>query len=185
MITKRITAAVGAAALVVLGSATGAFATYGPQAITLEVSPTNLTGGQSFSGTATADQPCEWEITYAGPSTDGPKTGSGTSIDFTFTTTEVESIETAPVTAKCTYKAFVLRGSNIVDQSMEKSVDVTLNPVGVAGPVPGPTDGVAGPGDGGFGLADTGGPSLWLALGGATLTAVGAGAVIRSRRATA
>ena len=93
----------GAAALVVLGSATGAFAAYEAPSITLEVSPTNLSGGQSFSGTATSNQDCSWEVTYAGPTVDGPATGSGTSIDFTFTTTEVENVETAPVTAVCTF----------------------------------------------------------------------------------
>lgn len=179
MNTKRISAAIAAAALAVLGSATGAFAAYEAPTISLEVNPTNLTGGLSFSGTASSNQDCvAWEVTFDGPTVEGPKTGSGTSLDFTFSTTEVEAVETGTVTAVCTFDDSALKASAL--QNLETSVDVTVNPTGIAGPT--------GPGgsDGGFGdLADTGGPHLWLAVGGAALTVLGAGAVVRSRRASA
>ncbi|MET3962685.1 hypothetical protein ABIE44_002619 [Marmoricola sp. OAE513] len=179
MITQRISAAVGAAVLVVLGSATGAFAAYEAPTITLEVTPTSLPGGQSFSGTATSNQDCSsWEITFDGPTTEGAKNGSGTSIDFTYSTTEVEDVETGTVTAVCTYDD----GTRATAAAnLSRSVDVTVNPTGVAGPTDGGSTGAGGD----YGLANTGGPNMWLAIGGATLTAIGAGAVIRSRRVAA
>jgi hypothetical protein len=178
MNTKRISAAVAAAALVVLGSATGAFAGYEDPSITLEVNPTSLVGGQTFTGTATATVNCSaWEITFDGPSSESPKTGSGSSIDFTWSTNEVSEITPGAFHAKCTYDDSQLRASAL--QDLTTSTDVTVNPTEVSPP----TDGT---GTGGFGgLADTGGPHLWLAIGGGALVLVGAGAVLRSRRISA
>lgn len=179
MNTKRISAAVAAAALVVLGSATSAFASYEAPSISLEVSPTTLTGGQSFSGTATSNQDCDWQVTFDGPTGDGAKSGSGSSIDFTFSTTEVEDVETGTVTAVCTFDDGTSERASVAQQ-LTRSADVTVNPTGIAGPI---DNGTGGGETGGFGgLADTGGPQLWLAIGGVALTLVGAGAVIRSRR---
>ena len=74
MNTKRISAAFAAAVLVVLGSATGAFAAYETPSITLEVTPTSLTGGQTFTGTATATVDCtNMQVTFNGPTSEGPR----------------------------------------------------------------------------------------------------------------
>jgi hypothetical protein len=177
MNTKRISAAIAAAALVVLGSATSAFADYGAPTITLDVTPHSLVGGQSFTGTATSNEDCtSWTITFDGPSTESPKTGSGTSIDFTWSTTEVSQIEDATFTAVCKFDDGSTRAS--APSSIQAQADVTVNPTGVAGPIDGGTTGFGG-------LADTGGPHLWLAIGGGALVLVGAGAVLRSRRISA
>lgn len=179
MNSKRIAAAVGAAVIVVLGSATSAFADYETPSVELQLDPTTVVGGQSFTATATSNQDCEsWSIVFDGPTTDGPAGGSGTQAVTEFSTTPVEQIETGTVTATCTYDDG-LKASALVDLSA--TADITVNPAGVAGPIDG-GDG----GDGDFGgLAGTGGPHLWLAIGGAALTALGAGAVVRSRRLSA
>lgn len=180
MNSKRIAAALGAAVIVVLGSATSAFADYHTPSIELQLDPTTVVGGQSFTATATSNQNCVgWSITFAGPTTDGPAGGSGTQAVAVFSTTTVSQIETGSVTATCTFddgtKASAL-------QDLSATADITVTPAGIAGP----TDGGNGGGDGDIGgLASTGGPHLWLAIGGAALTVLGAGAVVRSRRVSA
>jgi LPXTG-motif cell wall-anchored protein len=173
MITKRFAAALAGAALVVLGGAGGAFASsYEPAFVHLTVTPTTLPGGESFTGTATSNKDCAWEITYAGPSgTAQPITGNGTSIDFAFETDPVDSQTTDAVKATCNYDPALRASAPLTDIS--QTVDVTLTPGGLEAPSTG----------GGLGgLPNTGGPSYWLAALGAVLTAIGAGAVIRSRR---
>jgi LPXTG-motif cell wall-anchored protein len=171
MNTKRIAAAFAGATLVVLGGASGAFASYETPSANLTVTPTTLAGGESFSFSATSNQTCDWEITYAGPSsTPQPITGNGTSISGEFSTDVVDSQTTDAVTAVCNFDNG-LRAS--VATSLTRSVDVTLTgSTAVSPPLTGS----------GSGLPNTGGPSLWLAALGAGLTAIGAGAVIRSRR---
>lgn len=172
MNTKRIAAAFAGATLVVLGGASGAFASYEAPNMTLTVTPTTLPGGESFTGTASSNENCDWSITYDGPTSTGqPITGTGTSLDFQFDTNEVSSQQTDAVTAVCNYDDG-MRAS--VAQSMTRSVDVTLTPASVSPPITG--------GGGVGGLPNTGGPSYWLAAMGVALTAIGAGAVIRSRR---
>ncbi|HET6152122.1 MAG TPA: LPXTG cell wall anchor domain-containing protein [Marmoricola sp.] len=183
MKTKRITAALAAAALIVLGGAagSGAFADagYGMPTIDLTVTPTTLVGGNTFSGTATSNEDCQWSITYAGPSsTEQPITGSGTTLNFTFNSDPVEGRTTDAVKAVCTYTVPSTKAAaRAADTAtLRDSVDVTLTPNGV----------VSSPGNGGFGgLPNTGGPSAWLAVLGVLLTALGAGSVIVSRRSHA
>lgn len=182
MNTKRFSAALGAAVLVVLGSSTSAFAAdstpppYEAPSVELQLNPTAVTGGSSFTATATSNQDCDsWAISFVGPTTDGPGSGSGTTAETVFSTTEVDAIETGTVTATCTFDDGSLKPSAAAQLSA--TADITVSPAGVLPPIDG------GNGGGGFGgLANTGGPHLWLAIGGALLTLVGAGAVVRSRR---
>ena len=163
----------------VLGSASGAFADYEAPSIDLTVTPTTLAGGETFTGTATSNQDCTWSITYAGPSsTAQPIEGSGGSISFSFTTDPVETQQTDPVTAVCSYDDGAPKVAAI--QQLTRSVDVTVTAGDTIINPPG--GGTNGGGGGGDGLPNTGGPSYWLAAAGVVLTALGAGAVIRSRR---
>ncbi|RZI83031.1 MAG: hypothetical protein EOO67_17555, partial [Microbacterium sp.] len=152
MNTKRIAAALGAAAIVVLGSTTSAFAAYETPSVELQLDPTTVVGGQSFTATATSNQDCtSWSITFEGPTTDGPAGGSGTSATTDFSTTTVDQIETGTVTATCTFDDG-LKASAL--QQLSATADITVNPAGVAGPI----DGGNGGGDDFGGLASTGGP---------------------------
>lgn len=183
MNTKRISAAIGAAVIVVLGSTTSAFAAYETPSVELQLDPTSVVGGQSFTATATSNQDCtSWSITFEGPTTDGPAGGSGTSATTDFSTTSVSQVETGTVTATCTFDDGLGGSKASALTQLSATADITVNPAGVAGPI----DGGNGNGDGDFGgLASTGGPHLWLAIGGALLTVAGAGAVLRSRRVSA
>jgi hypothetical protein len=188
MNTKRIAAAIVAAAAVVLGSASGAFASYGAPSINLVVNPPAVVGGQgSFTGTATSNEDCtSWSITFAGPSDDAPVTGSGSSISFTISTNAVTAITPATVTASCTFDDGASQSRATTVQEIHTSADVTVNPAAVTPPIITPPvitpPVITPPASGGAFLANTGGPHLWLAIGGALLTLIGAGAVIRSRR---
>jgi len=179
MNTKRISAAAAAAAFVVLGSATSAFGAYEAPQISLELSAPSVTGGGSFTATATSDKPCDsWTLEFDGPTTDGPGTGAGLEAVVEFSTTTVGADETGTVTATCFFD-----DGSVTKASAPAQLSTSADILVTAGDIAGPTDGG---GDDDFGgLASTGGPHLWLAIGGAALTLAGAGAVVRSRRATA
>lgn len=178
MNAKRISAAVAAAAFVVLGSATSAFGAYQAPTISLELSAPSVVGGGSFTATATSDLPCDsWSLEFDGPTTDGPGSGAGLEAVVEFSTTTVGADETGTVTATCFFDDGAKASA---PAQLSTSADILVT----AGDIAGPTDGSGG-GDDFGGLASTGGPHLWLAIGGAALTLAGAGAVVRSRRATA
>jgi LPXTG-motif cell wall-anchored protein len=190
MIIRRIAGALLGALLVVGGSTTAALADdYGPATIDLSVSPTELTGGETFTGTATSNKDCtSWSVTYdGGTSSTNPATGSGTSISFSFTTNPVSDVENHTVTATCTYDD----GTGTSDRStalvpISRSADITVDPAGDVSPPTGPVG--PGPDNGGTGttsLPNTGGPDLWVLAAGLALLLGGAGAVFRARRARA
>jgi len=204
VLTLKLAAATAVAALVALVPGGSASAAYEDPASDVEVSPTTLVGGGSFSGTATSNGvDCSWTISFPGQS---DVTGSGTRISFTFDTSSVDEETEEDLTVVCEYddenipQAAQAGVVNVqpasysatatlptVIQELTRVVTITLLPEGDGDDDDGDGDGDGdgdedGDDDDNGGLPDTGGTDQTIVLTGLALLAVGTGVVIMARR---
>ena len=200
VLTLKLAAATAVASLVALVPASSAFAAYEDPAIDVEVHPTTLVGGGSISGTATSNGvDCAWTVTFL----DQIETGTGTEIDFTFDTPEVDEETEEDVTVRCVYD-----DENIPQAAPEQAGTVNVQPASYSTTSAMPTalqtltrtvtitllpegdddddddgDGDGnGDGDDNGGLPDTGGIDQTIVLAGVALLAAGTGVVLMARR---
>lgn len=194
MFALRLMAVFVFALFVALAPAGSAIAAYEDPAIDVEVHPTTLVGGGSISGTATSNGiDCAWTVTFL----DQTETGTGTEIDFTFDTPEVDEETEEDLTVQCVYDdenipeaAPAQAGTVNVQpasysnatlptaiQTLERVVTITLLPEGDDD-----DDNGDGDGDDNGGLPDTGGIDTSIIVAGAALLAVGTGLVVVARR---
>jgi LPXTG-motif cell wall-anchored protein len=203
--TLKLAAATAVASLVALVPASTAVAqSYEDPAIDVDVNPTTLVGGGSFSGTATSNGViCDWTISFPGQP---DVTGRGTSISFTFETDEVDEETEEDLEVKCEYDdentpqtapsqagavnvapaSYSTSTLPTAIQELERIVVITLLPEGDDDD---DDDGDDGDGDGdgdgdddNGGLPDTGGVDQTTVLTGVVLLAVGTGVVFMARR---
>ena len=200
MFTLKLAAATLVASLVALVPASTASAqAYEDPAIDVEVHPTTLVGGGSISGTATSNGvDCAWTVTFLGQT----ETGTGTEIDFTFDTPEVDEETEEDVTVRCVYDdentpQAAPEQAGVVNvqpasytttaamptalQTLTRTVTITLLPEGDDDDDDGDDNG-NGDGDDNGGLPDTGGIDQTIVLAGVALLAAGTGVVLMARR---
>ena len=100
MSTFKFAAVAIVAMLFALVPTSAAFAAYEDPAIDVDVHPTTLIGGGSFSGTAESNGViCDWTVTFRGET----KTGVGTEISFTFDTPVVDEETERDLKVVCVY----------------------------------------------------------------------------------
>ena len=104
MFTLKLAAAAAVASLVALVPASSAMAvSYEDPSIDVEVHPTTLIGGGSFSGTATPHGiDCDWTITFLDQVVEG-QSNDGEGFDFTFDTPEVDEETEETLFVECVY----------------------------------------------------------------------------------
>lgn len=186
---RLVAAAMIAGVVTLLSSGVAQAALYPDCGITLTLSSSTVVGGEKFSFVASAPSgvDCAWTVTYAGKT----KTGNGSSISGSFSTTEVSKKTTTTIKAGCTHDitasaqaestasaevtpAFYSSNSSATLQAAELrtcpvSAHVTLLPQGTS-----PEDDGA--------LPNTGGSNLWLLVVGGVLVIGGVAITYASRR---
>lgn len=199
MSTLKLAATTVVAALIAIVPATSAHGAYEDPAIDVDVSPTTLVGGGSFSGTATSNGvDCEWTVTFRGEDI----TGTGTEIDFEFDTPTVDEETERDLDVTCVYDDENVSNSAAdagvasaefasyrqtsatlptALQTLTRTVTITLLAAS-DGDEDDDDDDDDGGGSSNGSLPDTGGTSGIVLLSGATLVAAGAGVILTVRR---
>ncbi|MCW2858068.1 MAG: hypothetical protein JWR52_3683 [Marmoricola sp.] len=143
--------------------------------INLSVNKQVLYSGQTFTATATANVVCDWTLEWNGDSRN--RTGHN---DFvtTYTAPDVTKVTPIPLHGTCGYTlpdgATPVTGRVAAGAAphvtWRRTIIVTVLPSATVSP---PTQG---------GLPNTGGPDLWILLGGLGLVAGGSLVIARSKR---
>jgi len=194
----KLAVVAAAAAFVALTSTSVAQAAYEDATVNINLNASAVIGGNSVSGTVTADgAPCAWTAVFDGQT----RTGSGTSFSFSFTTPVVTVKTTKTLTVTCQYDdgntgpasttvtksdgvqnaSYAISSAAVTPaaiQTISSSVDVTILPQASGGNGTSGTSGSTGNGA----LPNTGGPHGALIGGGVALLLVGAGVMFIARR---